>query len=117
LVAGPDRSHNNGPGWIWSGLSFDRRKDVVEVRWHTLLTAVDHPIPFANRKLYMKLLSPVRVLDWGMYTDSLCHNGGTTTVPSTLGTNSKEQPSSVQRKPVLAPFLAQRRQRISLVKE
>jgi hypothetical protein len=78
---------------------------------------VDHPIPFANGKLYMKLLSPARVLDW-MYTDSLRHNGGTTTVPSTLVTNSKKQPSSVKRKPVLAPsFLAQRGQQISLVKE
>jgi hypothetical protein len=109
-VAGPDRSHNNGPGWIWSGLSFDRRTDAVEVRLHTMHTSVDHQIHFADGKLYMKLLSPARVLDW-MYTDSLRQASVKRTFASSiLGANSNE-PHSPVRSPerTLAPsFLAQR---------
>ena len=33
-------------------------------------TPLDHPVPFVGGKLYCKLLSPAKALDW-MYTDSL----------------------------------------------
>lgn len=33
-------------------------------------TPLDHPVPFSGGKLYCKLLSPAKALDW-MYTDSL----------------------------------------------
>jgi hypothetical protein len=108
LVAGPGRCHNNGPGWICSGLSFDRQqnKAFVEVRSHTMHTLVDHPIPFADGKLYMKPLSPTRVLDW-MYTDSLRHGGVRTTSSSHVGATIKDQhfvPGAPG--PALAPSLS-----------
>ena len=76
LQAGVDISHNNGPTWIWSHLDFTKEGDcdldepcrIIDS--HTMNTPLDHPVPFAGGKLYCKLLSPAKVLDW-MYTDSL----------------------------------------------
>lgn len=94
LKAGQDIEHHSGPSWIWSHLNFgnkgecgeeteevletsllpdDDYNDAEECRIidsHTMQTPLDHPIPAAGGKLYCKLLSPARVLDW-MYTDSL----------------------------------------------
>lgn len=76
LQAGVDISHNNGPTWIWSYLDFtkegvnDENEPCRIIDSHTMTTPLDHPVPFAGGKLYCKLLSPARVLDW-MYTDSL----------------------------------------------
>jgi hypothetical protein len=85
LRAGQDIEHFSGPSWIWSHLNYgqtgdcDGGADINDERQeeecrivdsHTMQTPVDHPIPAAGGKLYCKLLSPARVLDW-MYTDSL----------------------------------------------
>jgi len=76
LQAGVDISHNNGPTWIWSHLKFTKEGDCGEdepcriIDSHTMNTPLDHPVPFAGGKLYCKLLSPAKVLDW-MYTDAL----------------------------------------------
>ena len=76
LQAGVDISHNNGPTWIWSHLDFTKEGDCGTdepcriIDSHTMNTPIDHPVPFAGGKLYCKLLSPAKVLDW-MYTDSL----------------------------------------------
>ena len=62
--------------WIWSHLDFtkegvnDEDEPCRIIDSHTMTTPLDHPVPFAGGKLYCKLLSPARVLDW-MYTDSL----------------------------------------------
>lgn len=79
LYAGKDIEHQSGPGWIWSYLNFRRGhrqdgnghlKDCMYIDSHTMVTPLDHPVPFAGGKLYCKLLSPAKALDW-MYTDSL----------------------------------------------
>lgn len=81
MVAGRDIPHNSGPGWIWSHLHFRRgtthpaepgqaTEDCVYIDSHTMITPLDHPVPFAGGKMYCKLLSPAKALDW-MYTDSL----------------------------------------------
>ena len=35
-----------------------------------MVTPTDHPIPLAGGKMYAKVLSPAKALDW-MYTDSM----------------------------------------------
>lgn len=77
LRAGKDIEHTNGPSWIWSHLDFSKEGDCDDedepcriIDSHRMTTEVDHPVPFVGGKLYCKLLSPARVLDW-MYTDSL----------------------------------------------
>jgi hypothetical protein len=80
LVAGKDSAHKTGPGWIWSSLSLTRdvlkdpvtgeMKECTVVGSHTMATPVDHPVPFAGGKMYCKLLSPARAMDY-IYTDSL----------------------------------------------
>lgn len=74
LVAGQDVCHNNGPGWIWSRLNYRRQecngeKSMV-IQSHTMSTPTNHFIPTVQGKLYMKLLSPAKAMDW-IYTDSL----------------------------------------------
>ena len=80
LVTGDDILHDNGPTWIWSPLTmephtkFKLSSASIErtrtLQSHTMQTPVDHPVPFAGGKVYIKLLSPARALDW-MYTDCL----------------------------------------------
>jgi Alpha/beta hydrolase family len=71
LVTGDDISHNNGLTWIWSYLSFKKTNQrECQVRSHVMTTPTDHPIPAAGGKMYCKVLSPAKVLDF-MYTDSL----------------------------------------------
>jgi Alpha/beta hydrolase family len=80
LVTGKDAGHKTGPGWIWSSLSLRRdvmkdpvtaaMKDCTVVGSHTMSTPVDHPVPFAGGKMYCKLLSPARAMEY-IYTDSL----------------------------------------------
>ena len=78
MAAGRDIPKHSGPGWIWSYLDYRDDTCTVEdieeecrlVDSPTLATPVDFPIPAVGGKLYCKLLSPARVLDW-MYTDCL----------------------------------------------
>ena len=75
LVLGEDIPQSSGPGWIWNYLTYDKKKDhdhscCREVRSYVMVTPTDHPIPSAGGKLYCKVMSPAKVLDW-MYTDSL----------------------------------------------
>lgn len=74
LQAGKDIPHSSGPSWIWSYLEFKQArkngKDIRILDSHTMVTPLDHPVPFAGGKLYCKLLSPARAMDW-MYSDSL----------------------------------------------
>lgn len=75
LQVGRDIVHSSGPAWIWSHLDFSTEGDCGNedcriIDSHTMSTPLDHPVPFAGGKLYCKLLSPARVLEW-MYTDSL----------------------------------------------
>lgn len=80
LVAGTDIPHSSGPSWIWSYLQYTKTgksdedagdsEECVIVDSHAMNTPIEHPVPFAGGKLYCKILSPARVLDW-MYTDSL----------------------------------------------
>lgn len=70
-ASAPDVAHSSGPYWMWSSLDFQLQNDEdprMVVRSHTLTTPLH--LPFIGGFLYMKLLSPARVLDW-MYTDSL----------------------------------------------
>ena len=75
LVPGEDITHHSGPSWIWSYLTYKRSqtkdgRNCRKVHSHTMVTPTDHPIPAAGGKMYCKVLSPAKVLDW-MYTDSL----------------------------------------------
>ena len=86
LRAGQDIEHHSGPSWIWTHLNFSKKgscdnnegddgsesedEECCIIDSHSMQTSMDHPVPFAGGKLYCKLLSPARVLDW-MYTDSL----------------------------------------------
>ncbi|CAB9519247.1 expressed unknown protein [Seminavis robusta] len=73
LVPGDDINHSSGPSWIWSYMNYEndpQDPNCRVVRSHTMATPTDHPIPAAGGKLYCKLLSPAKALDW-MYTDSL----------------------------------------------
>ena len=75
LHAGKDLEQNNGPSWIWSSLAFRPGVDKDGRRCRfldspTMKTATDHPIPAVGGKVYCKLLSPSKALDW-IYTDSL----------------------------------------------
>lgn len=80
LQAGKDVEHLSGPSWIWSQLDFSKEEECGGdddelcriIDSHTMSTGIDHPIPHVGGKLYCKLLSPARVLEW-MYTDSLRH--------------------------------------------
>jgi hypothetical protein len=71
LVAGKDIEHSAGPSWIWSYMDYRRVDDrTMELDSHIMSTPLDHPVPAAGGKLYCKLLSPAKALDW-IYTDSL----------------------------------------------
>jgi hypothetical protein len=71
LVAGKEIEHRIGPAWIWSYLQYRRVDDrTVALDSHIMSTPLDHPVPASSGKLYMKLLSPAKALDW-IYTDSL----------------------------------------------
>lgn len=76
LTVGSDIQHNSGPSWIWTSLTFGKHQECglenecVVIDSHTMSTPLDHPVPFAGGKLYCKILSPARVLDF-MYTDAL----------------------------------------------
>lgn len=75
LIPADDIEHHSGPAWIWSFMEYRpaRSKDGREYRTvhsHVMTTPIDHPVPFAGGKLYCKLLSPAKVLDW-MFTDCL----------------------------------------------
>lgn len=78
LRAGKDIHQSNGPSWIWSHLDFSKEGECGAgedglcsiVDSPAMLTEVDHPVPIVGGKLYCKLLSPARVLDY-MYTDGL----------------------------------------------
>lgn len=94
LVAGQDVVRHSGPAWIWNSLRLthkqkkkkttkssmdgtapcgndnDYHEECLLVESQVLSTAVDHFIPYVRGKLYVKLLSPARALEW-MYTDSL----------------------------------------------
>jgi hypothetical protein len=71
LVVGTESEHTNGPSWIWSYLTLRRVDDTtMAVDSHIMSTSLDHPFPFSQGKLYCKLLSPAKALDW-MYTDAL----------------------------------------------
>lgn len=66
----------SGAAWIWSHLSFTacpNNSYKVMVNSYVMNTPLDHPVPFAGGKLYCKILSPAKVLDW-MYTDALRHS-------------------------------------------
>jgi hypothetical protein len=106
LVAGKDIAHKTGPGWIWSPLSLRRdamtdpvtgkTQECTIVDSHTLSTPVDHPVPFVGGKMYCKLLSPARAMDY-MYTDSLRPSSFKETLQG-MALNVK-LPFSFQRKP------------------
>lgn len=76
LTVGSDIHHNAGPSWIWTSLNFGKHQECglenecVVIDSHTMATPLDHPVPFAGGKLYCKILSAARVLDF-MYTDAL----------------------------------------------
>ena len=81
LVAGQDIPRHSGPAWIWNTLRLrksasssqcggDGDDECLLVESSVLSTPVDHFIPYVRGKLYVKLLSPARALEW-MYTDSL----------------------------------------------
>ncbi|KAG7374569.1 alpha/beta fold family hydrolase [Nitzschia inconspicua] len=71
LVAGKDIEHSVGPSWIWSYMDYRRVDDrTIELDSHIMSTPLDHPVPASGGKLYCKLLSPAKALDW-IYTDSL----------------------------------------------
>jgi Alpha/beta hydrolase family len=71
LVAGKDIEHSAGPTWIWSYMDYRRVDDrTMELDSHIMSTPLDHPVPASGGKLYCKLLSPAKALDW-IYTDSL----------------------------------------------
>ena len=75
LMAGNDVEKTSGPAWIWSTLKFragtdEAGRDVRFLDSPTMNTSIDHPIPHAGGKMYCKLLSPSKALDW-IYTDSL----------------------------------------------
>ena len=76
LQAGQDIEHKSGPSWILSRLDYSKKGACEDdddelchiVDSHTLSTGIDHPL--TPGKLYCKLISPARALEW-MYTDSL----------------------------------------------
>jgi hypothetical protein len=71
LVTGKDIEHSAGPTWIWSYMDYRRVDDkTMEIDSHIMSTPLDHPVPASGGKLYCKLLSPAKALDW-IYTDSL----------------------------------------------
>jgi len=80
VVTGSDIPHSSGPAWIWSFLKLQpeiqtdsatgESREVRVVQSHILSTPVDHPLTFLSGKMYCKLLSPAKVMEW-MYTDSL----------------------------------------------
>jgi hypothetical protein len=81
-----------GPTWIWSHLDFsncDEEECVIDT--HVMNTPLDHPVLFAGGKLYGKVLSPARVLDW-IHTDSLRRQAQPVNSQSTDGSiNDKQQ--------------------------